>query len=34
MRREGSPFQGLGTVVLKELADHLVAAPACACWNC
>ncbi len=22
MRREGSPFQGLGTVVLKELADH------------
>ncbi len=23
MRREGSPWQGLGTVVLKELADHL-----------
>ena len=23
MRREGSPFQGTGTVVLKELADHL-----------
>jgi ABC-2 type transport system permease protein len=22
MRREGSPWQGLGTVVLKELADH------------
>jgi ABC-2 type transport system permease protein len=23
MRREGSPFQGLGTVMLKELSDHL-----------
>src|ERR1700685_1825869 len=23
MRREGSPWQGLGTVVLKELGDHL-----------
>jgi ABC-2 type transport system permease protein len=23
MRREGSPWQGLGTVVVKELADHL-----------
>src|SRR5262252_8881566 len=23
MRREGSPWQGLGTVLLKELADHL-----------
>jgi len=23
MRREGSPWQGMGTVVLKELADHL-----------
>ncbi|HET9902775.1 MAG TPA: ABC transporter permease [Xanthobacteraceae bacterium] len=23
MRREGSPWQGLGTVVLKELSDHL-----------
>jgi ABC-2 type transport system permease protein len=23
MRREGSPWQGLGTVVLKEIADHL-----------
>jgi ABC-2 type transport system permease protein len=23
MRREGSPWQGLGTVFLKELADHL-----------
>jgi ABC-2 type transport system permease protein len=23
MQREGSPWQGLGTVVLKELADHL-----------
>ena len=22
MRREGSPWQGLGTVLLKELADH------------
>ena len=22
MRREGSPWQGLGTVVVKELADH------------
>ena len=22
MRREGSPWQGLDTVVLKELADH------------
>jgi ABC-2 type transport system permease protein len=26
MRREGSPWQGLGTVVLKELADHLSSA--------
>ena len=23
MRREGSPFQGLGTVVVKELSDKL-----------
>jgi len=23
MRREGSPWQGIGTVVLKEVADHL-----------
>ena len=23
MRREGSAFQGLGVVTLKELADHL-----------
>ena len=23
MRREGSPWQGLGVVVLKELSDHL-----------
>jgi ABC-2 type transport system permease protein len=23
MRREGSPWQGLGTVILKELSDHL-----------
>src|SRR5258708_10050618 len=23
MRREGSPFQGLGVVILKELSDHL-----------
>lgn len=23
MRREGSPFQGLGTVFVKELADHI-----------
>ena len=23
MRREGSAFQGLGVVVLKELSDHL-----------
>ena len=22
MRREGSPWQGLGTVLLKELSDH------------
>ena len=22
MRREGSPWQGLGVVVLKELSDH------------
>ncbi|HEY0441241.1 MAG TPA: ABC transporter permease [Xanthobacteraceae bacterium] len=26
MRREGSPWQGLGTVLLKELADHLSSA--------
>lgn len=26
MRREGSPFQGLGAVMLKELSDHLVSA--------
>jgi ABC-2 type transport system permease protein len=26
MRREGSPFQGLGTVLLKELSDHLTSA--------
>ena len=26
MRREGSPWQGLGTVILKELADHLSSA--------
>lgn len=26
MRREGSPFQGLGTVMLKELSDHLTSA--------
>ncbi|MBX6426676.1 MAG: ABC transporter permease [Variibacter sp.] len=26
MRREGSPWQGLGTVVLKELSDHLSSA--------
>lgn len=26
MRREGSPWQGLGTVMLKELADHLSSA--------
>jgi len=26
MRREGSPFQGLGTVALKEMADHLSSA--------
>jgi ABC-2 type transport system permease protein len=26
MRREGSPWQGLGTVTLKELADHLSSA--------
>src|SRR5262249_60048595 len=26
MRREGSPWQGLGAVVLKELADHLSSA--------
>ncbi len=23
MRREGSPWQGLGVVILKELSDHL-----------
>jgi ABC-2 type transport system permease protein len=26
MRREGSAFQGLGTVVLKELSDHMTSA--------
>ncbi len=26
MRREGSPFQGLSAVMLKELSDHLVSA--------
>ena len=26
MRREGSPWQGLGAVTLKELADHLSSA--------
>ena len=26
MRREGSPFQGLGTVAVKELADNLSSA--------
>jgi ABC-2 type transport system permease protein len=26
MRREGSPWQGLGVVTLKELSDHLVSA--------
>src|SRR5271165_5695821 len=26
MRREGSPFQGLGTVALKELSDNLSSA--------
>lgn len=26
MRREGSPWQGLGVVVLKELSDHLTSA--------
>jgi ABC-2 type transport system permease protein len=26
MQREGSPWQGLGTVILKELADHLSSA--------
>jgi ABC-2 type transport system permease protein len=26
MRREGSPFQGLGVVFLKELSDHLTSA--------
>ena len=26
MRREGSPWHGLGTVVLKELSDHLASA--------
>src|SRR5690242_13310333 len=26
MRREGSPWQGVGVVTLKELADHLVSA--------
>ena len=26
MRREGSPFQGLGAVAVKELADNLSSA--------
>ncbi len=26
MRREGSPFSGIGTVTLKELADNLASA--------
>jgi hypothetical protein len=26
MRREGSPWQGLGVVTLKELSDHLASA--------
>lgn len=26
MRREGSPWQGLGVVILKELSDHLPSA--------
>ena len=26
MRREGSPFQGLGTVAIKELSDNLSSA--------
>jgi len=26
MRREGSAFQGLGTVILKELSDHMISA--------
>ena len=26
MRREGSPWQGLGVVFLKELSDHLTSA--------
>src|SRR5581483_4793090 len=26
MRREGSPFQGLGTVTVKEMSDHLSSA--------
>ena len=26
MRREGSPWQGLGTVTMKEMADHLTSA--------
>jgi len=26
MRREGSPFQGVGTVAVKEMADHLTSA--------
>ena len=26
MRREGSPFSGIGTVMMKELADHLSSA--------
>ena len=26
MRREGSAFQGLGVVTLKELSDHLASA--------
>jgi ABC-2 type transport system permease protein len=26
MRREGSPFQGLGAVWVKEMSDHLSSA--------
>ena len=26
MRREGSPWRGVGTVFLKELSDHLTGA--------
>lgn len=26
MRREGSPFRGVGTVALKEAADHMTSA--------